>query len=197
MAVYVDACQNGTEWRFRLWDSQTGTYLTEELAIGGILVSIKGLLADGGILESPDATAAVFDWLAVATDRGTNDASKKSVDAPSRSWRSSGDREPVPGPLRTALRARALSEQAARSIFDLRIAEWTARLTPGARAFLDRTVILAELLRDKGTGTHHVRPGSPDAEFVEEIAREWADVVTVERTDASDSARTTHIFRLR
>lgn len=198
MAIYVDACLCGAEWRFRLWDTQTETYATDECGDADMTLAIKWHFANGGTHVTPDANAIIAGWLAKARERGTNDPSKKTVVAAERSWRTTDSLEPA-GPLRAAFRSRTLSEQAAKAIFELRVAEWTARLSPAAVAFLDRSFVLAELLRGKGLARHRVTypPSSHDLAVVNEIEREWADVVTVEQIDSLSHGQTCFTFRLR
>ncbi len=198
MAIFFDACLNGAAWRFRLWDTQTGTYATDSLSFGKIVSAAKRLLTEGGALETPDTTFVVLKWLELAMERGTNDPSKGPVEITKRTWRTTNDPDPPAGPIRTALRARLLSEQAVWAILEKRLSEWTDVLSPRARAFLDETFVLRELLRGKGTAT--VRAEQRDdtlvrtRSIVAEIADKWHDSVSVETVDFEPA---TFLFRLR
>ena len=208
MAIFFDACRNGVEWRFRLWDSQTRTYATKELDVGRVLIAAKRLLAEGGVHKSPDASSVALGWLELAMERGTSDPTKPSVDVSKRAWRTTGDTEPAAGPIRTALRAKALSEQAVQSILERRLSEWMALLSHEARAFLDETFVLREFQRGGGTATVRVenefssaRRGYDDLAhaklLVAEIAEKWADAVSVETVDPGDPKPVIFLFRLR
>ncbi len=208
MAIYVDARQIGDDMLFRLWDTQTASYATGDLLIGGIVKAIKGLFSEGGIPNGPHVEMAVSEWLNAAMLRGTNDPSKAPVVESKRAWRTPEEPGPAAGPIRVALRARVLTEQAARTICEARVNEWKLCLSPEARAFLDETYALRQLLRENGTAwvrvdrapaaVRHGYANLADARvLVAEIADKWHDAVSVEILDVGDHEPVTFVFRLR
>ncbi|MEI6511427.1 MAG: hypothetical protein WCO25_05315 [Candidatus Uhrbacteria bacterium] len=199
MAIYLDALPYEAGWDYRIWDAQTGQYVSDASEAAETLMELKALMEWGGIRDSPDANAVLGGWLSLARARGTNDLSKKFVSADLRDWRSPLESEARPGPLRYAIRSATLAKQIAQGIQDLQIAEWMSKLSDEAREFLETSFVLQELLRERGVATYrasHDRLGSVQP-LVTEIAKAWADAVIVETVDSENKFQTIFSFRLR
>ena len=207
MAVFIDALSNEPESALRLWDSQTGSYATDRIDLATAVRTLRSMMASGGIRENPDTAIVLALWLEQARKRGTNDPSKKAVDANGRAWRPSNVTA-APGPLRHAIRSAALAAQVAQGILDLRVSEWMDRLSPAAQALVDRNFVIQELLRGPGVATLRVPRDPPgiehdfrslirDPAIIAEFAAEWSDAVTVKETGPPDSAEIVLVFRLR
>lgn len=198
MALIVDARRNPNQ-RFRLWDTQTGGYVTDERTHEEMLSTVRQMLRGSGIGDGPDVAAAINVWLADAVRRGTNDPKQKADPDAARPWRDGRPPEGEPGDLRVALRARILAEQVARTVFDGRVLDWTESLTPAARALLTNAFVLHELLRGPGVATLRVERDRMLATVptIKEIATVWADVVTVETDIPPKDEPLTVVFRLR
>ncbi len=204
MAIYVEAYRQGLDTRFHLWDTQSGTCASFCRSERGIIEEIRKMLREGGVPEGPDIESVISDWIGKALDRGTNDPSKKAVAESERVPRSEDVQDPDAGPIRRALRACALSEQAARGILEIRVAEWTALLSPDARALLTKSCVLQELQRGRGKAVVTVDRAQDSHDgianvraLVAEIADAWADAVAVEAADSEESNATAYTFRLR
>lgn len=198
MAIYLDALPYEEGWDYRLWDSQTGRYVTDASEAADALIELKALMEWGGIRDSPDTNAVLNRWLNLARARGTNDASKKFVSADLREWRSPLESETRPSPLRYAIRSAAVAKQIAQGIQDQQVAEWMSKLSPEAREFLETSFVLQELLREKGVATYraiHDRLGTVQP-LVTEIAEAWADIVSVETSNLDHPDSVVFTFRL-
>lgn len=205
MAIIVDACQAGAEWRYRLWDTQAGHYLGGAHDDIGIIMELWHLLGPRGNREEEEDTERVFaDWLRLARDRRTSDISQETAAVPKPAWRTPSEPCSGVGPIRVALRRAAVMEQCARAVLDLTVSRKLARLSPDAQAFLAKSYVLQELLRGNGKARTLIDRAKDEYKgianvraLVAEIAAAWADAIAVETVDLSETNSTVCTFRLR
>lgn len=195
MGIFIDARPSGPAYQYRLWDTQTGTYLTGELDLAGVTRAIQAMLLEGGAHEGSDMRQVRTAWIDAAHRTGSNDPSRKPAGAGKLDWRQNEPSKLVAGPFRSALRAQAVAEQATRAILNVRVNEWMEGLSDGAQKFLRDSLILHELLRGTGNATYRSKQGLHLAE-IEEITREWSAAVDVEIIDHDASGVTAFVFRL-
>jgi len=198
MAIIVDACQVGTEWQYRLWDTQAGHYLNGAHDTLGITMALWHLLGPRGNSGEEEDTGRIFaDWIRAARDRRASDLSKKAADAPIPAWRTPSETHPNAGPILVALRRAAVMEQCAQAVLDLEVSRKMVLLSPDAQTLLAKSCVLRELLRTSNTAV--IRADARHRDFtqtlVTEIARAWADIVTVETQHVDGTINFT--FRLR